>query len=69
MVFEPVIGFHQSPILVMDYNSLYPSSIISRNVSHETLVTSPEYDNLPNYRYYDVTYRNMDCSNISTTNM
>ena len=67
IVFDPVIGFHQSPIPVMDYNSLYPSSIISRNVSHETLVTSPEYDNLPNYRYYDVTYRNMDGSNISTT--
>ena len=67
IVFDPVIGFHQSPIPVMDYNSLYPSSIISRNVSHETLVTSPEYDNLPNYIYYDVTYRNMDGTNISTT--
>jgi len=61
-VFEPEIGFHRKPIPVMDYNSLYPSSIISRNVSPETLVTSPEYDNLPGYIYYDVSYNNHDGS-------
>jgi DNA polymerase elongation subunit (family B) len=59
-VFEPEIGFHRKPIPVLDYNSLYPSSIISKNVSHETLVTSPEYDNLPGYIYYDVNYNNHD---------
>jgi DNA polymerase elongation subunit (family B) len=37
IVFEPEIGFHKSPITVLDFNSLYPSSIISKNVSHETL--------------------------------
>ena len=61
-VFEPEIGFHRKPVPVLDYNSLYPSSIISRNVSHETLVTSPEYDNLPGYIYYDVYYNNHDGS-------
>ena len=61
-VFEPEIGFHRKPIPVLDYNSLYPSSIISRNVSHETILTSPEYDNLPNYIYYDVYYNNHDGS-------
>jgi DNA polymerase elongation subunit (family B) len=61
-VFEPEIGFHRKPIPVMDYNSLYPSSIISKNVSPETLVTSPEYDNLPGYIYYDVHYNNHDGS-------
>ena len=55
-VFDPVVGFHRKPIPVLDYNSLYPSSIISKNVSHETLVTESEYDNLPNYIYYDVEY-------------
>ena len=61
-VFEPEIGFHRKPIPVLDYNSLYPSSIISRNVSHETIITSSEYDNLPNYIYYDVYYNNHDGS-------
>jgi DNA polymerase elongation subunit (family B) len=61
-VFDPEIGFHRKPIAVKDYNSLYPSSIISKNVSHETLVTSPEYDNLPGYIYYDVSYNNQDGS-------
>ena len=61
-VFDPEIGFHRKPIAVKDYNSLYPSSIISKNVSHETIVTSPEYDNLPGYIYYDVSYNNQDGS-------
>jgi DNA polymerase elongation subunit (family B) len=61
-VFEPEIGFHRKPVPVLDYNSLYPSSIISKNVSHETIVTSPEYDNLPGYIYYDVYYNNHDGS-------
>lgn len=59
-VFEPEIGFHRKPIPVLDYNSLYPSSIISKNVSHETLVELPEYDNLPGYIYYEVCYNNAD---------
>ena len=37
IVFEPEINFHKTPITVLDFNSLYPSSIIARNVSHETL--------------------------------
>lgn len=61
-VFDPEIGFHRKPVPVLDYNSLYPSSIISCNVSHETLVTQPEYDNLPNFKYYDVSYNNHDGS-------
>jgi DNA polymerase elongation subunit (family B) len=59
-VFEPVIGFHKKPIVVLDYNSLYPSSIISKNISHETLVTDSKYDDLPDYIYYDVYYDNND---------
>ena len=60
IVFEPVIGFHKKPIVVLDYNSLYPSSIISKNISHETLVVDSKYDNLPDYIYYDVYYDNND---------
>lgn len=61
-VFDPMIGFHKKPIPVLDYNSLYPSSIISKNISHETLVLSSEYDNLENYIYYNVSYNNNDGS-------
>jgi DNA polymerase elongation subunit (family B) len=61
-VLDPDIKFHQTPIPVMDYNSLYPSSMISSNISHETLVTLPEYDNLPSYVYNNVTYNNSDGS-------
>jgi DNA polymerase elongation subunit (family B) len=34
IVFVPEPGIYFEPIVVMDYNSLYPSSIISKNVSH-----------------------------------
>ena len=64
LVLEPEIGFHRKPVPVLDYNSLYPSSIISKNISHETLVTSPEYDNLPGYIYHDIYYNNLDGKQI-----
>jgi DNA polymerase elongation subunit (family B) len=61
------------PISVLDFASLYPSSMISENISHNTLVWikyynnnneltkffgSYEYDNLPNITYNDVEYEN-----------
>lgn len=58
IVFDPEIKFHRRPIVVLDYNSLYPSSIIDRNISHETIVLDPAYDNLPGYEYFQVTYHN-----------
>lgn len=60
VVFEPKTGFYQRPIFVKDYNSLYPSSIISKNVSHETIVKDMKFDNLPGFKYYDVQYPNND---------
>lgn len=60
IVFEPITGFYRVPIPVLDYNSLYPSSIISKNVSHESIVLDPTYDNLPDYIYNDVYYYNED---------
>lgn len=57
-VMEPIIGFHKKPIPVLDFNSLYPSSIISMNVSFETfLCSSQEYDNLGGYIYNDIYYK------------
>merc|ERR1712146_130142 len=61
-VFVPTIGFYKRPIAVLDYASLYPSSMIHKNLSHETFVDNDKYDNHPDYIYYDCKYRNADGS-------
>jgi DNA polymerase elongation subunit (family B) len=65
IVFEPKPAVYYEPIIVLDYASLYPNSMIFRNFSHETFVTNPEYDNLDTHRYHEVSYNNNDGS-IST---
>jgi DNA polymerase elongation subunit (family B) len=47
-------GVFFTPIVVLDYASLYPRCMIHRNLSHESYVIEPEYDNLPGYEYIDV---------------
>ena len=59
-VFEPVIGFHKVPVSVLDFNSLYPSSEIAYNMSHETIVKDSSYDNLDDFTYMEVEYNNHD---------
>jgi DNA polymerase elongation subunit (family B) len=75
IVLDPNPGFYTSPVGVADFASLYPSTIISENISHDTLVWvkdydekgallnfvwgSDEYDNLPGQRYTDIEYDNM----------
>ena len=65
------------PVACLDYSSLYPSSMISENISHDSKVWTKEfdlndkllvetgetnekgeyiYDNLPEYKYVDITY-------------
>lgn len=59
------------PVAVVDYGSLYPSSMISENISHDSKVWTKEYDlegslikelgddtydNLPDYKYVDIKY-------------
>ena len=61
-VLTPEPGFYEDPIPVLDYASLYPSSMIHKNISHESLLLFFEYDNLPDYIYYDVEYINEDGS-------
>jgi len=72
IVFPPNCGLYlDNPIAVVDYSSLYPSSMISENISHDSKVWtkeydlqgrliketgSDEYDNLPDYKYVNVTY-------------
>lgn len=56
IVLTPSPGIYTQPIAVHDYGSLYPSSMISENISHDTIVLDPKYDNLEGVEYVDVTY-------------
>lgn len=56
IVLDPTPGIYTEPVSVMDYASLYPSSMISENISHDSLVMDEAYDNLPGYEYVDITY-------------
>ena len=57
IVLEPKTGIYiEDPICVLDYASLYPSSMISENLSHDCIVTDPKYDNLPGVKYLDISY-------------
>lgn len=59
-VFEPIKGVHYEPIIVGDYSSLYPSSMIMKNLSHNSIVLDPKYDNLEGYRYHEQSYNSSD---------
>jgi DNA polymerase elongation subunit (family B) len=57
IVLVPKPGIYvDEPVSVLDYASLYPSSMISENISHDTIVLDKKYDNLPGYEYLDITY-------------
>lgn len=57
IVLTPKPGIYvDEPISVMDYASLYPSSMISENISHDSLVIEKKYNNLPGVEYVDITY-------------
>ena len=44
-VLDPVTGLYlDNPVACVDYSSLYPSSIISENLSHDSKVWTKEYD-------------------------
>ena len=44
-VLTPVTGLYlDDPVACVDYSSLYPSSIISENLSHDSKLWTKEYD-------------------------
>ena len=49
-----------NPVACVDYASLYPSSMIYMNISHECYVNNPAYDNLQYYEYKEAVYNNSD---------
>jgi DNA polymerase elongation subunit (family B) len=55
-VFDPKVGVHYDPVPVLDYNSLYPSAMILKNLSHEYFVNDEKYGNLEDYNYHLTTY-------------
>jgi len=67
IVFEPTVGFYEESVWVNDYSSLYPSSMIATNISHETLVIDPRYLSLPDYEYKEVTFKNNDGTTTTCT--
>jgi DNA polymerase elongation subunit (family B) len=56
IVLDPVPGIYTDPVSVLDYASLYPSSMISENISHDSIVLDPKYDNLPGMEYVDISF-------------
>ena len=44
IVLVPEPGFYTDPVGVCDFSSLYPSTIISENISHDSLVWAKDYD-------------------------
>lgn len=64
IVLDPKEGVYiDDPVSVFDYASLYPSSMISENLSHDCIVLDPAYDNLPNVEYSNVAYDIYECKN------
>jgi len=59
-VYDPDKGVHYSPVIVYDYGSLYPSSMIMKNLSHNSIIIDPKYDNLPGYIYHSQEYNQSD---------
>jgi DNA polymerase elongation subunit (family B) len=68
IVLTPKPGIYiDNPIAILDYASLYPSCMISENISHDSYIDNPVYDNLPNYTYIDVEYIAKDKYGNETT--
>jgi len=57
IVLDPTPGIYiDKPVSVLDYASLYPSSMISENLSHDSIVLDSKYDNLPGVDYLNISY-------------
>lgn len=57
IVLDPKVGMYlDDPVVVLDYASLYPSSMISENISHDCLVVDPRYAGIPGVQYRPITY-------------
>ena len=62
IVFNPTPCVEYESLTTKDYKSLYPSSDIEKNMSHETIVENDKYDNLPGIEYYNANFKESDGS-------
>ena len=53
-VLEMEKGYYHKPIATLDFNSLYPSIMMSNNLCYSTQVTDPKLMNLPGVQYHTV---------------
>jgi DNA polymerase elongation subunit (family B) len=61
IVLDPKPGIYlDDPVAVLDYASLYPSSIIEKNCSHETQIDESQLDNFNKEDYHKVEYENYE---------
>jgi DNA polymerase elongation subunit (family B) len=60
IVFHPVPKVDYEACATKDYMSLYPASIMHKNMSHETIVENDIYDNIPNVKYYNANFKESD---------
>lgn len=57
IVLEPQTGMYlDDPTIVFDYSSLYPSSMIARDLSHDRIVIDEKYANIEGVKYITVEY-------------
>ena len=62
IVFDPIPSATYEALCTKDYASLYPSSILHKNMSHETKIVDEKYDNLPDVEYYNAKFVDNDGS-------
>jgi DNA polymerase elongation subunit (family B) len=62
IVFDPEPTVEYDALAVKDYSSLYPSSIIHKNMSHETIVYNDKYDNIEGVEYFNAKFIEHDGS-------
>ena len=57
IVFTPkFVKLYKTPVIVLDYSSLYPSTAICYNISHETLILDKKYMDLEEYKYNKINF-------------
>ena len=70
IVLDPTPGIYlDEPVSVLDYASLYPSSMISVNICHTSIVLNPKYEGAEGadrlkqmgYSHHDIKYPEYDC--------
>ena len=66
IVLEPTPGIYlDDPVAVLDYASLYPSSIIEKNLSHETYICTQDEKDIDQDKYSWIQYNNRDDDNVN----